>query len=81
VSKLKKKKESLAISSHDSTLHNAPVTIPIFAIQVGCVPTKITVIYVFADIDLILAVRLRVRPLSNIRIFQLPAHPTLMQAG
>ena len=44
MSKLKKKNESLAISSHDSTLHNAPVTIPVLAI--GCVPTKITLIYV-----------------------------------
>jgi hypothetical protein len=43
VSKLKKKNESLAISSHDSTLHNAPVTTPVFVI--GCVPTKFTVIY------------------------------------
>jgi hypothetical protein len=33
----------LATSSHDSTLHNAPVTFPVFAM--GCVPTTITVIY------------------------------------
>jgi hypothetical protein len=42
VSKLKKKEPS-ATSSHDSTLHNAQVTIPVSAI--GCVPTTITVIY------------------------------------
>jgi hypothetical protein len=47
VSQLKKKNESLANCSHVCTLQNAPVTIPVFAI--GCVPTKITVIYVFAD--------------------------------
>jgi hypothetical protein len=49
VCKLKKKNESLTISSHDSTLHNVPVTIPVFAI--GCLPTIITIIYAHSFSD------------------------------
>jgi hypothetical protein len=51
VSKLKKK-EPLATSSHDSNLHNARVTIPVFAI--GCVPTTITLIYAHSFSSLLL---------------------------
>jgi hypothetical protein len=43
VTRLKKTKEPSATSSHDSTLHKARLTIPVFAI--GCVPKTITVIY------------------------------------
>jgi hypothetical protein len=43
VSRLNKKNESLDTSPHDSFLHNARVTIYVFAI--GYMPTIITVIY------------------------------------
>jgi hypothetical protein len=82
VSKLKKR-EPLATSSHDSTLHNARVTIPVFPI--GCLPTTIIVVYEHSFFHLIfyfrhplLAFSPQVLPLRNIPIFQPPAHPTLI---
>jgi hypothetical protein len=52
LSRLKKKNELLATSSHDSILHNAPVTIPVCAIR--CLPTIITVIYAHSFSPLLL---------------------------
>jgi hypothetical protein len=52
VSKLQKKNESLDTSSYDSTLHNARVTIPVFAIE--CLPKIITIIYAHSFSPLLL---------------------------
>jgi hypothetical protein len=93
MSKLKKKNESLAISSHDSTLHNAPVTTPVFPYWMSANNS-----YLFMRIHFLLRYyfcshpafrpRLGVQPLRNILKllrnipnFQPPAQPTLILTG
>ncbi len=93
MSKLKKKNESLATSSHDSTLHNAPVTIPVFSYWMSA---NNNYSYLFMRIHFLLcyyfcshpAFRPRVPPLRNILKlhrnilnFLPPAQPTLILTG
>jgi hypothetical protein len=93
VSTLKKTNESLATSSADSTLHNAPVIVPVFAI--GCLPILIKVIYAhsfspFSFFAVILHFVLEFRSVfvlkipklfREIPIFQPPAQPILILSG